>query len=79
MRAAAEIDKVRAQGVLAEDFAGALLDQFLLHPVVGIFAQAFVLGRHDALVGQVARLDFPHALLDLFEIFGVKGVGRSKS
>src|ERR1039458_10185426 len=75
LRAATEIDEMRAEGVLAEDVARALFDQFLFHPVVGVFAQAFVFGGHDALVGQVARLDFPHALLDLFEVFGGEGGG----
>ena len=33
------------------------------------------LGVMTALVGQVARLDLPHALFDFFEIFGGEGVG----
>ena len=69
MRAAAEIDEVRSQGVLGEYFAGALIDQFAFHPRVGIFLEAFVFARIDALVGEVARLKLPHFLFDLLEVF----------
>ena len=34
------------------------------------FLQALFLGRVDALVGEVARLDLPHLLLDLLEVLG---------
>ena len=75
VRAAAEIDEVRSQGVLGEDLAGALFDQLALHPGVGVLFEAFVLAGVDALVGQVARLDLPHLLLDLFQIVGGEGRG----
>ena len=39
------------------------------------FSRPSSFGGVDALVGQVARLDLPHLLLDLFEIFGREGRG----
>src|SRR6266849_1462544 len=68
MWAAAEIDELRSERVFGEHLSGALLDQLAFHPRVGILAQAVVLGRHYPFVRKVALLDFPHALLDLFEI-----------
>ena len=69
MRPAAEIDEVRPQRVLGENLAGTLVDQLAFHPGIGVLAQPLVLVRIDALVRQVPPLDFPHLLLDLFQIF----------
>ena len=79
VRTAAEIDEVRPQRVLGEDVAGALFDQLALHPVVGVLLEPFVFGGHNALVGEVARLDLPHLLLDLLEVVRRERGGRSKS
>ncbi len=70
VRAAAEIDELRSQGVLGEDFAGALFDQLALHPGFGVLFESFFLAGVDALVGQVARLDLAHLLFDLLQIVG---------
>ena len=75
VRPAAEIDKVRAEGVFAEDVAGALGDQLALHPGVGVFPEPFFLAGIDALVGEMALLDLPHFLFDLLEVFGREGRG----
>ena len=68
MRTAAEIDEIRAQRVFGENFAGALRDQLDFHPLIRVDPQAVFFLRVFALIGQVARLDFPHLLLDFFEI-----------
>ena len=63
--------KCGPERVFGEDLAGASLSissHFI--QAVGVFLQAFVLGGEHALVGQVARLDLPHLLLDLFEVLG---------
>ncbi len=52
MRTAAEVDEVRAEGVLGEYVAGALLNEFALHPVVLVFFEAYGFGRHHALERQ---------------------------
>src|SRR2546426_894389 len=72
MRTATEVDEVRAKCVLGKYVACALANQLAFHPRIGILAQAVILRSHHALVGQVARLDLPHALLDLFQIFRSK-------
>ncbi len=70
MRTAAEIDELRTQRVLGENVAGALRDQLHLHGLVGVELQPLILLGVLALVRQIARLDLPHLLLDLFEILG---------
>jgi len=75
VRTAAEIDELRPQRVFAEHVARAFFDQFLFHPVAGVLAQTFVFGSHHALVGQVARLDFPHTGLDLVQVLRGEGSG----
>ena len=68
VRAAAEIDEVGPQRVLAEYFAGLLFDQLALHPGLGVLLEALRFGGEDAFVGERARLDLPHFLLDFFEV-----------
>ena len=68
MGAAAEIDEAGSQGVLGEDLAGLLFDELALHPGFGVLLEAFLFGGEDAFVGEGARLDLPHLLLDLFEV-----------
>jgi len=75
VRPAAEIDEVRAERILGEDFVGAFLDELTLHPGVGIFSEAFLFARVDALVRKIARLDLRHFLLDFLEVLGRKGSG----
>ena len=70
MRAAAEIDELRTQRVFGKNVARALRDQLHLHGLIGVELQPLILLGVFALVGQVARLDLPHLLLDLFEILG---------
>ena len=73
VRPAAEIDELRTQRVFGKNVARALRDQLDLHGLVGVELQSLVLLRVLALVGQVARLDLPHLLFDLFQILGSEG------
>ena len=68
--AAAEIDEMRTQRVFAEDVAGALGDEFALHPGVAVLLKTLFLFGVDALVGEMALLNLPHPGFDLFEILG---------
>ena len=70
VRAAAEIDEMRSQRVFAEDLVGLFINQFALHPGVGVFLQAVFLASVDALIGKLARLDLPHLLFDFLEVVG---------
>ena len=70
VRAAAEVDEVGSEGVLGEDVVGLLFDELALHPRIGVFLEAFGFGGEDAFVGESARLDLPHLLLDLLEVVG---------
>ena len=74
MGTAAEIDEVRSQGVFGEDVVGALFDEFDLHRLIHLavlLEAGFLLGE-AAFVLQVLRLEFPHFLLDAFEVFGAE-------
>ena len=75
MRAAAEIDEVRAQRVFRKNIARALGDQLDFHGLIAIQLQALLLFGVFALVRQVARLNLPHPLLDLFKIVRRKRIG----
>src|ERR1035441_8043630 len=70
VRTAAEIDEAGSEGVLGEDLTGLLFDELAFHPGFGVFLEAFFLAGEDALVGERARLDLPHLLLDFFEVVG---------
>ena len=69
VRAAAEVDEVGTQRVFGEYLAGALIDQLALHPGLAVLSEALLLARIDPFVREVSRLDLPHLLLDLLEIF----------
>ncbi len=83
MRAAAEVDEVRAKRVLRKDIVGALFDELDLHRLIHLFVllDAFRLGNQLTLVSQVFRLQFPHFGFDLLQILREwkRGFGRSKS
>ena len=70
VRAAAEVDEPRAEGVLGEDVSGTLLDQLALHVLAhrGVLLEALGLGRHAPFVGEVLLLQLPHLRLDLLEV-----------
>ena len=70
MRPAAKVDEMRTERVLGENFTSALLNQLVLHPVVRVFLQSGVLGRHHAFERQVLGLQFPHARFNFLQVLG---------
>ncbi len=71
--AAAEVDEIWAERVFGKDLVRLFADQFILHPVAGVFFQAVGFFGQLALEGKVLGLQIPHAGFDLFEILRREG------
>ena len=65
--------KCGTERVLGENLVGFFLDQLDLHPVVGVFFEAFGFARELPLVGQVFLLQLQHPRFDFFEVFRSEG------
>ncbi len=78
MRAAAEIDELRAQRIFGKYVVGLLFDELALHFFAqsGVLLESFGFGSHHSIEGQIFGLELPHLGLDFFQIFRSEG-GRT--
>ena len=65
--------------VFGEDLAGLSSISSHFIQASAYFCRPSSFAVYDALVGEVARLDLPHLLLDLFEIFGSERAWRGRN
>src|SRR6185312_546327 len=72
VRPTAEVDEIRAKRVFGEDAVRALFNELNLHRLIHLLVllDSGLLLHEPALIGQVLRLQFPHLLLDFFEVLG---------
>ena len=61
---------MRPQRIFGKHGVGFFGNQLALHGLIAVQLEPFFLGHVLPLVGQVLRLQFPHFLLDFFEVLG---------